>query len=110
MMSSARTTIFKNAGAMMASQITTWALTLLLTVFLPRYLGAARMGELQLSIGLWSLMGVLITFGMDTLLVKEIARQPSSTVELLVTTFALRGLLYILSFGAVALYLHLLRY
>lgn len=103
-MSNTANTVVKNASVMLASQLITWVLTLALTVVLARYLGATVVGEFTVAASLWTIMGVLINFGMDTLLVKEIARTPARAPELLGTTIVARTLLYLLSCGIVALY------
>ena len=103
-------TIVKNAGFLMASQIATWMLTLLLTVFLPRYLGAAAIGKFHLANSTWAIAGILISFGMDTLLTKEIARRPDETTELLGTSLLLRALLYLPALAGMIGYLALFRY
>lgn len=109
-MTSSSKTIFKNIGALLGSQAVTWVLTLLLTIFLPRYLGATAVGQFHLGISIWAIMGVFIAFGMDTFLIKAIARDPAKTPELLGTTLIVRGLFSILSFGIVTLYVHLVQY
>src|SRR5262245_46076086 len=100
-------TIAKNAGALMGSQVITWALSLLLTLFMSRYLGPSGIGEYRLAGAIWLVMGVLISFGMDTLLVKEVARDPEKTAALFSTTIVLRGVLFAISCGVVAIYIHL---
>jgi O-antigen/teichoic acid export membrane protein len=97
-------TVLKNAGALLVSQAITWTLTLALTVFLPRYLGATNVGRLFLANSLWAVAAVAVTFGMDVHLTKEIARQPDRLRRLLVTTFALRGILFVLGLAGVLLY------
>lgn len=97
-------TVAKNVGVMMSSQVITWGLTLLVTLFLPRYLGATAIGQLNIALALWSLVGVLIVFGMDTYLAKEVARQPEQTPVLLGTSLLLRGGLFLIGCCAVALY------
>ena len=67
------TRVVKNASILMATQLITWALSLLLVVFLPRYLGAAAVGQFAIAGSIWAIMGMLVGFGMDTLLMKEIA-------------------------------------
>ena len=106
-MHSNATTVVKNATVLMASQLITWALTLVLTVVLARYLGATLVGEYTLASSLWTIMGVFINFGMDTLLIKQIARSPEQLPELLGTTMIARTALFLLSCGAVALYAYL---
>jgi O-antigen/teichoic acid export membrane protein len=103
-------TVAKNASVLMGAQLVTWGLTLLLTIFLPRYLGAAAVGKFHFATSIWAIMTILVTFGMDTLLTKEIARRPERTSELFGTTIILRLLLYVVAFGLVTLYLRLTRY
>jgi O-antigen/teichoic acid export membrane protein len=99
-------TVVKNASFLLISQLATWALTLVLTIVLARYLGATLVGEYTLASSIWTIMGVFINFGMDTLLIKQIARTPEQTPELFGTTIVARTILFILSCGLVALYAH----
>ncbi len=96
--------IVKNASVLFASQIITWALTLLLTIFLPRFLGPAAVGQFHLANSLWAVVAIVATFGMDVLLVKETARAPGRAAELFGTTLVLRSLLYLLGAGFLVLY------
>lgn len=100
-------TIFKNASVLLISQLATWGLTLALTVVLARYLGAELVGEYTIASSLWTIMGVIINFGMDTLLVKEIARSPEKTPLLLSATLGARTILFILSCGLIAVYIQI---
>lgn len=109
-MSATGKTIIKNASVLMVSQLVTWALSLLLMVFLPRYLGATAVGALSIGQSLWTIVGVAITFGMDVFLLKEVARHPEKTADLLGTTLVVRGLLFGLGLIAVTLYLQLVDY
>jgi len=88
--------LIKNTSVLMVSQLFTWGLTLLLTLFLPRYLGPSSMGLLAITISFWSLLQVFIGFGMDTHVVKQIARDPEQAYTLLGTTCLARVLLYLL--------------
>jgi O-antigen/teichoic acid export membrane protein len=109
-LSSTGQTVAKNATVLMGAQLITWSLTLLLTIFLPRYLGAAAVGKFHFATSIWAIMTILVTFGMDTLLTKEIARRPERTSDLFGTTIVLRLLLYVVAFGLVTLYLRLTGY
>src|SRR6476469_3581321 len=110
LMSRDGTRVVKNASILMATQLITWALSLLLVIFLPRYLGAAAVGEFAIAGSIWAIMGMLIGFGMDTLLMKEIARNPQRTPHLIGTAFILRVVLFLLSCGIVAIYVRLMAY
>src|SRR3954465_2442835 len=109
-MNSAGTRVIKNAGILMAAQLITWILSLLLTIFLPRYLGASAMGVFVLAGSIWAVMGLLISFGTDTLLTKEIAWKPVKTSELLGMALLLRIFFFILSCAIVAIYLQIMAY
>jgi O-antigen/teichoic acid export membrane protein len=101
------TRIAKNASILMATQLITWALTLILTVFLPRYLGVETTGQLVVANSIWTILAIFISFGMDTMLTKEVARHPEKTTELLGTSFIVRAFfsLFICVFIAIYLYI-----
>jgi len=103
-MNPAGRTIAKNAGFLMASQVVTWGLALVATIFLPRYLGAAGLGRFQLAISVWAIMSIVIGFGMDTLLAKEISRDPNRVSELLATSVLLRTGIFLASFALTVVY------
>lgn len=109
-MDSTSRTIAKNAGVMMAAQLITWGLTLLMTVFLSRMLGPTAAGKFHLANSLWGIAAIFAIFGMDLQLVKEIARKPEKTPELLGTSLYLRIFLYILASIGVVIYSHLAQY
>lgn len=98
-MDNSRNSIAKNTSVLMVSQATTWGLAILLMLFLPRYVGAEGIGQLHLAVSIWAIVGLLVTFGTDTLLTKEIARAPEKLSELLSATTVIRTLLYIVGFG-----------
>jgi O-antigen/teichoic acid export membrane protein len=81
-------------SVLMASQGITWVLTLLLTLFLPRYLGAKGVGQIHLAESLWSMLAVLATFGMDYLATKHTARDPERAATLLGNSLVLRMLMF----------------
>ena len=102
--------LVKNASTLLASQGVTWILSLILTVALPRYLGAEASGELGVAGAIWSILGVILVFGMDTYLVKEIARSPDQISNLLSTSLITRALLFIASCAAILVYINLRQY
>jgi O-antigen/teichoic acid export membrane protein len=55
-------------------------------------------------------MAILMNFGMNTALVKEVARRPARTPELVATTLQLCCLFGVFSLGMLALYAHLAGY
>ncbi len=109
-MNTTRNSIAKNSSALMASQLITWGLTLLLMLFLPRYLGPTAVGQFHFANSLWAIVAMLTAFGTDRYLTKEIARREERAGELWGITAVSQFLLYLLSFGGVALFLWLMDY
>lgn len=90
-------TIAKNASVLLISQLITWTFTLVLTIFLPRFLGPSGVGQFHLANSLWAIAVVVATFGMDILLTKELARSPDRITELFGTSLFLRVAIYLMS-------------
>lgn len=103
-------TIVKNATVLMGSQMTTWLLTILFMVFLPRYLGPAAMGRYFIAVSLWEIVGKFVSFGMNRFLTKEIARDPSKASALFSTTIILRCFLHIVGYILVYIYFRIFEY
>lgn len=103
-------TIAKNASFLMMSQVITWGLSFLLIIFLPRYLGPAGIGQLQLAGSLWAIVAVIATLGTDKLVMKEIARAPDRLNELISATLVLRTVLFLFGALGMAAYLQLVDY
>jgi len=82
--------VARNLLATLATQLLSWGLTFLVTLYLPRYAGAAGLGKLAFAASFVGLFGVLVPLGTSTLLVKEIARDRARTGALLGATLALR--------------------
>lgn len=106
----ARRKVFKNASAMLVSQVVTWTLTLIFSIVLRRFLGPEGSGHIVIANSIWLITGIFIGFGMDLLLTKEIARDHSRAAELLSTSFVLRLLFYLVSVVIVLAYSLLIGY
>jgi len=103
-------TIIKNASVMLFAQMITFSLGLVLTIVLPRFLGPSAVGKIHLAVSFWAILGLLITFGMDMLLTKEVARSPEEIPGLFGNTISLRTIFFVLALGIFALYVSIARY
>ena len=83
---------------------------MLLTIFLPRYLGVSAVGQFHLANSLWAIGAIIASFGMDLLVTKEIARDAERTAELVGTSISLRLVLYAASFLGIGIYTHIAGY
>jgi O-antigen/teichoic acid export membrane protein len=104
MQTTSRRSIVENASVLFIAQLITWVLALLLSIFLPRYLGVVALGKYQLASSLWAIMIILTTLGMDTLLTKEVSRSPERTADLFYSSVFLRSVFFILGFSLLAAY------
>lgn len=102
--------VAKNASVLMVSQIITWGLSIVLVIFLPRFLGAEGLGQLHLADSIWNIVFIFVAFGMDTLLVKEIARKHTRTEELVGLSLVLRQIFSIIGFVVVVIYVQFAGY
>lgn len=98
----------RNAAAMFVSQGITWTSTLLLTVYLPRTLGAADFGKLQFALALTGMFAILIDFGTTMLITREVARDHSRAPSYLSNTLALKLGTAVVAFAAVMITARLL--
>jgi O-antigen/teichoic acid export membrane protein len=109
-MNSTGRTIARNAGILMGSQLITWVLSLIVTIVVPRYLGAAIIGKYQLAGSLLVVIGIVASFGMERLLTKEIARDHAKIGEIFGTISILRVGMYMLGYIVLAVYIYFMKY
>lgn len=100
-------TLLRNFGVLMMSQVTTWTISLLGVAVIPRFLGAELIGRLHIATSLWALALVVAIFGVDMMITKEVARDPSRVGPLLGTGIAVRVLLFVPITGVLFAYLWL---
>ena len=91
----------------MLSQVMTWGLSLFLTTAMSRVLGAQAMGKFYLAGSLWGIVSIFATFGMDLMIIKEIAREPEKTPDMIGLSVYLRTGLFALGGIAVFIYSNL---
>lgn len=108
--SSIAKSVAKNMSVMMGAQIVTWISGFVLLYFLPRYLGSEDFGRLYLALSIKMMMGLLIDFGGNFLIPKEVARSEKVGISILNSYIILRILLWVLAIGLVILFSNLLGY
>lgn len=98
------TSVVRNATVMMGSQVVTWTSTLILMIFLPRYLGTEAYGRLYLAMSLTMIAQVFVDFGGAYFIAKEIARRREQAPRLLADSIAFRIILSLIAFFLLALF------
>ncbi len=94
--------ILKNVAALLLGQITTNILSLLVTIYIPRTIGPAAIGELTVASILTTLLSTVLALGLNSLLVRDIARDPKKAADMLGAAIAIRMLMALPSLLLVA--------
>ncbi len=102
--------IAQNVSVMFGAQVVTWGSSFLLLYFLPRYLGPEDFGRLYLALSIKMMLGLLIDFGGNYLIPKEVARSEKKGAQILSSYIMLRIVLWVLSIGLILLFANLLGY
>lgn len=91
--------VVRNVVVTLGTQLLSWALTFVVTLSLPGYVGDVGLGKMAFAASLAALFGTVIPLGTSTVLVREIARDRSRTGELLLAAIFLRVPLGLLMTG-----------
>jgi O-antigen/teichoic acid export membrane protein len=102
--------VAKNAGILLSTQVITWTLSIVVMIFLSRYLGPVGIGKLNLAYSLWAIIVIFAGYGLESLLIKEIARSPNLINELLPASAVLRSFFFTLGTIVVIAYAFLVGY
>lgn len=104
-----RPTIDETQGAMSRSftlviaKAAMWLLAFVMTVMMPRYLGASRYGALYLAISVSGIMSILVEFGLNSLVAREVSRRREDAVHYLVNAGLIKAGLWSLGFIVLAI-------
>lgn len=105
-----RSSLFRNGGIMMTTQLITWVSTFILLLFLPRMLGSEDFGALYLAISLAMILEISIDFGGSLLIPKEVARDRNRTAHILTSYLAIRVLVWVAGIMVIMLFSWLVGY
>jgi O-antigen/teichoic acid export membrane protein len=98
-----RQSIARNARSLIIAQSITWPLSLIMTAVAPRFLGPDNVGKLGLAASIWAIAQVFIMFGLNSVIVVNVARDRFSN-EQFQSAMGLELLAYLAAWVAVAMY------
>src|SRR4030088_1175341 len=104
-MSKPHSRLTRNLAVLAGSQVVTWSLGLLWTIFIPRALGPRGLGELTIATAVTGVIAVISGFGLGTLMVKEIARDHAQAAPLVGSALLVRAGVSLPAVAAVGLYI-----
>lgn len=99
--------IAANLVALGSGQVATWIISTAAVVLTSRYLRTEGAGELATAGALVSVLGLIVGLGMDTLIVRTVAREPQRTSVIASAAIFVRGLIVVPVLGFLYLWTHL---
>lgn len=94
--------VLSRSVVMLTSKVATWALAFIMTVMVPRYLGAAAWGRLYFAISLTTIFSIVVEFGLNALVTKEVSRHPGQSTTYLFSAAILKAGLWVLALAVMA--------
>jgi O-antigen/teichoic acid export membrane protein len=89
--------VARNTAIMIGAQIITGISGFVVMLFLPKYLGSSGYGELYLAVSITMIFHVIIEFGGQYHVTKEISRSPESSPYIFVNSGIIRIIFWVLS-------------
>jgi len=100
--------ILKNTTILSVAQIISYILVFFYTIYIARYLGAEGFGILSFAIAITGIFTILIDLGINTLTVRDVARNKSLGPKYLGNGLVIKVILAVASFSLIALTANLL--
>ncbi|HUI65825.1 MAG TPA: flippase [Bacteroidota bacterium] len=89
--------VARNTSIMFLQQAVTWGSTFVLMLIMPRYLGPVEFGWLFLAISITQIFRVIVEYGGNYLVAKNVARSPERSAQILVDALGFRTALGVVS-------------
>jgi O-antigen/teichoic acid export membrane protein len=102
--------ITKNISLVFVSQIISFILGFFTVIYTARYLGADGFGIISLALSLSAIFGVFVDMGLNTLMIREIARDRTLSHKFISNNAIIKVFLSILTFGMLALAVNIIGY
>jgi O-antigen/teichoic acid export membrane protein len=102
--------ILKNASAMLAANIASRAFGFFYIMYTARYLGAEKFGILSFALAFTGIFAVFADVGLQTLIIREVARDKSLADKFLSNIIAIKVVLVTFTFGLTVLIVNIFGY
>jgi O-antigen/teichoic acid export membrane protein len=103
-------TIAKNSSVLLISQVLSYILTFFATIYIARYLGTDGFGILSFALAFTGMVSIFADMGLNTLVVREVARNKSSTDQFLTNVLVIKTILAVFTVLIVILVINALNY
>jgi O-antigen/teichoic acid export membrane protein len=102
--------ITKNVSLVLLSQIISYILGFFTIIYIARYLGADGFGIISLALSFSAIFGIFVDMGLNTLMIRELARNKSLSHKYLSNSAIIKVILSFLTFGILALVVNIIDY
>ncbi|MEG3224056.1 MAG: hypothetical protein BME94_00670 [Methanobacteriales archaeon Met13] len=102
--------IAKNSSVLLISQVVSYVLTFFSTIYIARYLGTDGFGILSFALAFTGMVSIFADMGLNTLVVREVARNKSLTDKYLTNVLVIKTILAVITALIVILVINLLNY
>ena len=102
--------IAKNTAALFAAQFVVAILSLALSIFIARSLGAVIFGKYSFALAFTAIFAVFSDLGYNTLLIRDIARDKSQASKYLNNVISMRALLSLIIFALIVITINVIGY
>jgi O-antigen/teichoic acid export membrane protein len=96
--------VTKNVAVLSFTRVITTSSTLMLMMFLPRYLGPVGYGRLYLGQAIVGIFALVIEFGGNYTITKSVSRNPENIGSIFVNAVGIRSMLWIVSYALMLCY------
>ncbi|MCL2504007.1 MAG: flippase [Coriobacteriia bacterium] len=83
--------------SLVGARVSTWVLAFIMTVIMPRYLGADGFGRFYTALSLTGVMSILVEFGLDSLVAREVARRKEEAGRYLLGAGIIKVVLWVVA-------------
>jgi O-antigen/teichoic acid export membrane protein len=95
---------------LVGSKAATWILAFVMTVMMPRYLGATGFGRLYLAMSLTGIASIVVEFGLNSLVAREVSKHREQAMRYLVNAGVLKTALWAISCVVLAVVVQVAHY
>lgn len=103
-------TIAKNSAVLLTAQVISYIFSFFITIYIARYLGTEGFGILSFALAFTGMFSVLADMGLNTFMVREVAREPAARDRYVTNIFLIKTLLAVLTLILIVVTINLLEY
>ncbi|HXX64022.1 MAG TPA: oligosaccharide flippase family protein [Bacteroidota bacterium] len=102
--------VSRTIGVLSFTKVLTWIASSALMFFLPRYLGPAEYGKLYLGMSVVAMLGIIVDFGREYSVSKQISRDRDHAAQIVVNTSSARLLIGVLAYVGMLVFADIAKY